>query len=235
MQASLAVEPVPTEVPAGALRHALPLPRPEPQRGPSATAATLSRAGVGGGVMRAAFTFDYRLRDATFDRAAAAAIEQHWPAARDEVMKMLAGRPLREFEDGVRQVEADMIEILDRAIFAHARDGRLADVTGILWHTLLFQELLARLMRLRCPRMNEDATKLLAEIRDLLRRAAQQQATEHAERMASIAASDERAHAAVQRLDAQARFQRRVLVIVLVLAAAAFVVLFSVAFQDPRR
>jgi flagellar basal body-associated protein FliL len=98
------------------------------------------RARVGKGVARVSFKFVYTVREDR-EQEAFEHIKEHWEQANSDVLLILKTRSMEELqaEAGVRMLEHDLIQALERTMFPGAKDERAASVTRILWNDWLLQ------------------------------------------------------------------------------------------------
>jgi flagellar basal body-associated protein FliL len=66
-------------------------------------------------------------------------VKERWSTSKSEIYKLLKSRPLEEYESerGILCLEKDMIDDLDHNLFAGHKDGKIAEVTRILWTNIL--------------------------------------------------------------------------------------------------
>jgi len=87
------------------------------------------------------FTFMYRFRE-DLENEVMETMEAYMPLAESNTLQMLSGRSLKELQSaaGMAAVEADLIAELNQTLFADfQQDGKLAEVTDIVWKKRLFQ------------------------------------------------------------------------------------------------
>ena len=98
------------------------------------------RTRAGKGVARVSFKFVYTVREDLED-AAFAQIEQNWEHANSNVLLILKTRSMEELqsETGVRMLEHDLIQDLDRTLFPEHGGHKVARVSRILWNDWLLQ------------------------------------------------------------------------------------------------
>jgi flagellar basal body-associated protein FliL len=97
------------------------------------------RTRTGKGQARVEFKLVYTVRE---DRRGDAfeLIRANWDQAQSNALMLLKNRSMEELQSdlGMRQLEKDLIEELDRTLFPN-RPEKLARVTRVLWGDLLFQ------------------------------------------------------------------------------------------------
>lgn len=97
------------------------------------------RTRSGKGQARVEFKFVYTVRE---DRKGDAfeLIRANWEEAQSKALMLLRNRSVEELQSdlGMRTLEHDLVEELDRAIFP-SRPEKVAHVTRVLWGDLLFQ------------------------------------------------------------------------------------------------
>jgi flagellar basal body-associated protein FliL len=101
------------------------------------------RSRAGKGTARAEFKFVYTVREDR-EHEAFAAIETNWDEANSKTLMLLKNRSMEELQTdlGLRTLERDLIDELDRALFPAAAKGgtdKVARVTRVLWRDMLFQ------------------------------------------------------------------------------------------------
>jgi len=98
------------------------------------------RTRAGKGVARVSFKFVYTVREDR-EHEAFERIKQHWEQVNSDVLLILKTRTMEELqsEAGVRMLEHDLIQDLDRTLFPGAHDDKVASVTRILWKDWLLQ------------------------------------------------------------------------------------------------
>ena len=98
------------------------------------------RTAAGKGTARIEFKFVYTVRE-DLEGEAFKLIKQNWEQANSDALMLLKRRSMAELQSdtGVRILEKDMIDELDRALFGRPGTERIATVTRILWVDMLFQ------------------------------------------------------------------------------------------------
>lgn len=98
------------------------------------------RTKAGKGIGRVALKFVYRVRE---DQEAAAfeQIKEHWELANSNVLLLLKTRSMEELqsESGVRMLEKDLMDDLDRTLFPEQNGVKLARVSRVMWSKWLMQ------------------------------------------------------------------------------------------------
>jgi hypothetical protein len=98
------------------------------------------RTKAGKGTARIEFKFVYTVRK---DREPKAfeLIKANWEQANSDALMLLKRRSMEELQSdtGMRILEKDLIDELDRALFGQPGTERIATVTRVLWGDLLFQ------------------------------------------------------------------------------------------------
>jgi flagellar basal body-associated protein FliL len=98
------------------------------------------RTKAGKGIGRVALKFVYRVRE---DQEAAAfeQIKQHWEEANSNVLLLLKNRSMEELqsESGVRMLEKDILDDLDRTLFPAEHGQKVARVSRVMWSKWLMQ------------------------------------------------------------------------------------------------
>ncbi len=98
------------------------------------------RTKAGKGIGRVALKFVYRVRE---DQEAAAfeQIKEHWEIANSNVLLLLKARSMEELqsESGVRMLEKDIQDDLDRTLFPTENGQKIARVSRVMWSKWLMQ------------------------------------------------------------------------------------------------
>ena len=96
-----------------------------------------SKAGRMGSVV---FKFVYTVRE-DLEPKAFEEIKSHWEEASSVVLDVLTNRSMEELQNdaGVRTLEKDVIDELDRLFFGIKKEGKIASVTKLIWSKRLFQ------------------------------------------------------------------------------------------------
>lgn len=96
------------------------------------------RTKAGKGTGRVKFKFEYRVRE-DLEAQAFEQIKTHWEQAKSNALMLLRKRSREELESevGMQIVAKDLIDDLDRSLFAEGE--RIAKVVNILWIEWLFQ------------------------------------------------------------------------------------------------
>ncbi len=97
------------------------------------------RAKTGKNTARVEFKFVYTVREDR-EQEAFESIKTHWEQANSNALMLLKGRSRDEFETelGMRTLEKDLIDELDRTLFPQ-KPEKIARVTRLLWGDILFQ------------------------------------------------------------------------------------------------
>lgn len=97
-----------------------------------------SKAGRGIATMK--FKFIYTVREDR-ERDAFEQIKTNWDLANSNTLCILTNRSIDEFnsEAGLRILEKDLIDDLDRTVFPTVRGEKLARVTRVIWNKRLYQ------------------------------------------------------------------------------------------------
>lgn len=97
------------------------------------------RAKTGKNTARVEFKFVYTVREDR-EQEAFELIKTHWEQANSNALMLLKGRSRDEFETelGMRTLEKDLIDELDRTLFPQ-KPEKIARVTRLLWGDILFQ------------------------------------------------------------------------------------------------
>jgi len=98
------------------------------------------RTKAGKGVGRVALKFVYRVREDQEDPAFDS-IKENWEQAQSNVLLILKTRSYEELntEAGVRTLEKDILDDLDRTLFPGDQKTKLARVTRVMWSKWLMQ------------------------------------------------------------------------------------------------
>jgi hypothetical protein len=98
------------------------------------------RSRTGKGTARVEFKFVYTVRE-DLEPAAFAQIKENWEQANSNALVLLKNRSMEELNSdlGMRALEKDLIDDLDRTLFPRQNGEKLATVTRIMWSDLLFQ------------------------------------------------------------------------------------------------
>ena len=98
------------------------------------------RTKAGKGTARIEFKFVYTVRE-DLEGEAFKLIKENWEQANSDALMLLKRRSMEELQSdtGMRILEKDLIDELDRALFAKPGTERIATVTRVLWGDLLFQ------------------------------------------------------------------------------------------------
>lgn len=98
------------------------------------------RTQSGKGVARIEFKFVYTVRE---DREAAAfeQVKANWETVNSEALMLLKRRSMAELQSdtGLRLLEKDLIDELDRVLFPVVDNEKIAKVARVLWGDMLFQ------------------------------------------------------------------------------------------------
>jgi flagellar basal body-associated protein FliL len=98
------------------------------------------RSRAGKGTARVEFKFVYTVRE---DREGEAfdAIKTNWEQANSNTLMLLKNRSMEELQSdlGMRTLEKDLIDELDRVLFPGKADAKVARVSRVMWGDLLFQ------------------------------------------------------------------------------------------------
>lgn len=97
------------------------------------------RTKAGKGMVRVAFKFVYTVREDREEQAFEQ-VKTHWEQANSNTLLLLKTRSMEELqsEAGVRFLEKDLIDDLDRVLFPAGQD-KVAKVTRVLWQKWLMQ------------------------------------------------------------------------------------------------
>ncbi len=97
------------------------------------------RTKAGKGTARVEFKFTYRVREDLEERAFEQ-IKANWEQANSNALMLLRKRSMEELqsETGMQILAADLIDDLDRTMFATA-EPRIAKVVNVIWKDWLFQ------------------------------------------------------------------------------------------------
>ncbi len=98
------------------------------------------RTKAGKGIGRVALKFVYRVREDMEDTAFQQ-IKEHWEQANSNVLLILKTRSMEELgsESGVRTLEKDILDDLDRTLFPGEQKTKTARVTRVMWSKWLMQ------------------------------------------------------------------------------------------------
>ncbi|MBX3462934.1 MAG: hypothetical protein KF830_07170 [Planctomycetes bacterium] len=98
------------------------------------------RTKAGKGIGRVALKFVYRVREDQ-EAAAFAQIKEHWELANSNALLLLKTRTMEELqsEAGVRMLEKDLLDDLDRTLFPEHGGQKLARVSRVMWSKWLMQ------------------------------------------------------------------------------------------------
>lgn len=98
------------------------------------------RTKAGKGIGRVAMKFVYRVREDLEDQAFEQ-IKTHWELANSNVLLLLKTRSMEELqsESGVRMLEKDLIDDLDRTLFPEQDGQKVARISRIMWTKWLMQ------------------------------------------------------------------------------------------------
>jgi len=68
-------------------------------------------------------------------------IKSHWEEASSKVLDVLTNRSMEELQSdaGLRSLEKDVIDELDRLFFGIKKEGKVARVSKMIWQKRLFQ------------------------------------------------------------------------------------------------
>ena len=112
---------------------------------PDAVKVTFNpRSRAGKGTARAEFKFVYTVREDR-EHEAFKAIEANWDEASSKTLMLLKNRSMEELQSdlGLRALERDLIDELDRTLFATVArptgPDKVARVSRVVWKDLLFQ------------------------------------------------------------------------------------------------
>jgi flagellar basal body-associated protein FliL len=98
------------------------------------------RTKAGKGIARVELKFVYTVRE---DREAEAfeAIKEKWDLLRSNILLILKTRSMEELqsESGMRSLERDIIDDLDRTLFPGKKDEKVARVSRVMWAQWLMQ------------------------------------------------------------------------------------------------
>jgi len=97
-----------------------------------------SKAGRGIATMK--FKFVYTVRE-DLEAEAFEKIKENWDLAKSNTLQILTNRSIEEFssEQGLRSLEKDLIDDLDRTVFPAKKGEQIARVTRVLWDKRLYQ------------------------------------------------------------------------------------------------
>ena len=97
-----------------------------------------SKAGRGIATMK--FKFVYTVRE-DLERDAFEQIKTNWDLANSNTLCILTNRSIEEFntEAGLRILEKDLIDDLDRTVFPTVKGDKVARVTRVIWNKRLYQ------------------------------------------------------------------------------------------------
>ncbi len=95
---------------------------------------------AGRGVGSVGFKFVYTVREDQ-EGEAFELIKSHWEEASSKVLDVLTNRSMEELQSdaGLRSLEKDVIDELDRLFFGIKKDGKVARVSKLIWQKRLFQ------------------------------------------------------------------------------------------------
>lgn len=98
------------------------------------------RTKAGKGIGRVALKFVYRVREDQ-EGAAFEQIKEHWELANSNVLLLLKTRSMEELqsESGVRMLEKDILDDLDRTLFPEHDGRKIAKVSRVMWSKWLMQ------------------------------------------------------------------------------------------------
>lgn len=98
------------------------------------------RTKAGKGIGRVALKFVYRVRE-DHEQAAFEQIKENWELANSNVLLLLKTRSMEELqsESGVRMLEKDILDDLDRTLFPERDGHRIAKVSRVMWSKWLMQ------------------------------------------------------------------------------------------------
>lgn len=98
------------------------------------------RSRTGKGTARVEFKFVYTVLE-NREEEAFESIKTHWEQANSNALMLLKNRSMEELQSdlGMRTLEKDLIDELDRVMFPGKGDEKVATITRILWVDLLFQ------------------------------------------------------------------------------------------------
>jgi flagellar basal body-associated protein FliL len=98
------------------------------------------RTKAGKGIGRVALKFVYRVRE-DLEETAFEQIKEHWELANSNVLLLLKTRSMEELqsESGVRMLEKDIIDDLDRTLFPEHDGQKIARVSRVMWSKWLMQ------------------------------------------------------------------------------------------------
>lgn len=97
------------------------------------------RTKAGKGMVRLSFKFRYQVRD-DHEESAFELLKQHWEDAQSTSLLLLKQRSMEELQSdaGVRVLEKDMIEALDKTLFPAGKE-KVAKVAAIVWGKWIMQ------------------------------------------------------------------------------------------------
>lgn len=98
------------------------------------------RTRAGKGIVRVALKFVYTVREDLEDDAFAQ-LKANWEQANSNVLLLLKTRSMEELqsEAGVRMLERDLIDDLDRTLFPGKDGAKVAKVSRVIWSKWLMQ------------------------------------------------------------------------------------------------
>lgn len=98
------------------------------------------RTKAGKGIARVALKFVYRVREDN-EAAAFEQIKKRWELANSNVLLLLKTRSMEELnsEAGVRMLEKDILDDLDRTLFPADGGHKIASVSRVMWSKWLMQ------------------------------------------------------------------------------------------------
>ena len=98
------------------------------------------RTRTGKGVARVSFKFVYTVREDR-EHEAFELIKERWDQANSRVLLLFKTRTMEELqsETGVRMLEHELMQELDRVLFPDMGEGKAAAVTRVLWNDWLLQ------------------------------------------------------------------------------------------------
>lgn len=97
-----------------------------------------SKAGRGIATMQ--FKFVYTVSEDR-EKDAFEQVKEHWDLAKSNTLEILTNRTIEEFtsEQGLRSLEKDLIDDLDRTLFPLKKGEKIARVTRVIWVKRLYQ------------------------------------------------------------------------------------------------
>jgi len=94
---------------------------------------------AGSRIARVSFKFVYTVRE-DLEKEAFAKIKDRWEEAKSNCLEVLSNRSLEELntESGLRMLEKDLVDDLDRTLFPKTED-KIARVSRVIWGKRLYQ------------------------------------------------------------------------------------------------